>query len=108
MSDVNKAISNAWDLIRKGELQQSIQAFTAIVQGDPNNIDARYGYGLALAKNGQNAEARQNYEVALQVAEDELEELRNGERKHDLSTNRDDRLMMIIRMISQRISEVSV
>jgi len=60
---------------------------------------------LAFRAAGDNASAKSSFETALRITERELAAIRKGER-NDLSTTRDDRYMMLIRMLGQRIAEV--
>jgi hypothetical protein len=76
-------------------------------------MDALYGLGLALRADGDNAGAKEAFESALDIAQNALkaeDEVSAAEGHHGISnleTYEDDRLLMLQRMLHQRIEEVS-
>lgn len=64
-SEINDTLG--WVYYRKGLLPQAIRALQHGVQLQPKNPTYHYHLGLALARNGDNAEARRALETALKL-----------------------------------------
>jgi tetratricopeptide (TPR) repeat protein len=104
--EISQKIGDGWALQSKGDSQGAAQAFQTILSEDVDQVDAYYGLGLSLRAAGDKAAAKAAFEKALVISERELAGLRSNRGKNDLGTSRDDRYMMLIRMLEQRISEV--
>jgi tetratricopeptide (TPR) repeat protein len=100
-------IGDAWAAQRQGRQADAVKAFEAIIMSAPDDIDAHYGLGLALRAHQQQAAALQAFERALNLAQTKLDKMRSEVGPDNvLSSSQDDRYMMLIRMIGQRIDEV--
>ncbi|MCU0465083.1 MAG: tetratricopeptide repeat protein [Anaerolineae bacterium] len=104
---ISLLIGDGWTALRGGNTDAALDAFRRVLNDDAENIDAHYGLGLAQRSKGDKTSAKTAFETALRVCERELAQLRNGTNVNDLTTTRDDRYMMLIRMLGQRITEVS-
>jgi Tfp pilus assembly protein PilF len=106
MSSENMAadIGRAWRYQREGKSDAAIGEFERILKQDPNNIDANYGMGLAQRSMGKQENATQYFQRALELVQEGAKERNHtpGER----NAPEDDRLMMLERMLNQRLSEV--
>ncbi|MBC8098977.1 MAG: tetratricopeptide repeat protein [Armatimonadetes bacterium] len=102
-------IGKAWQTHQAGRNADAIREFEQLVSANPENVDAYYGLGLAQRASGQPAAAQASWERALMLATTKLDAIRGiHKNEHNAETLDDDRYMMLIRMISQRIEEVSV
>lgn len=104
--EISQKIGDGWALQSKGDAQGAVQAFQNIIGQDVDQVDAYYGLGLSLRIAGDKVAAKAAFEKALLISERELAALRGSRGKNELGTSRDDRFMMLIRMLEQRISEV--
>ena len=104
--DLSKMIGDGWESLRKGNPKGAQDVFRKVLNDDNENIDAHYGLGLAFRAAGDKASAKTSFETSLRICERELAAIRKGDRANDLTTTRDDRYMMLIRMLGQRIAEV--
>ncbi len=101
-------IGDAWHAHRQGRNSEAISGFEAITKSTPDDIDAHYGLGLALRANGNLEGASQAFQKALALVQAKNDLLRGEKRsENQLNTVDDDRVMMLTRMINQRISEVN-
>lgn len=99
-------IGDAWNLHRQGNNSEAIRGFEAAVKSAPNDVDAYYGLGLAQRANKQYDQAVQSFQTALDLAKTTLEKLRSESKvENSLTTTNDDRYMMLIRMLGQRLEE---
>ena len=106
IDELSKMIGDAWELHRKGDQAAAQRLFEDVLQRDPESVDAHYGLGLAKRASGDKAGARTAFERSLSLAKSTLDGLRAGRDANDLSTTKDDRYMMLLRMIEQRLAEV--
>jgi cytochrome c-type biogenesis protein CcmH/NrfG len=113
MSNTNNIateIGKAWGYHRDGRGKEAAAAFEVILKQDPNNIDANYGLGLSQKVNGDLQAATQTFNTTLNLIKDSIsieEARRNRDNPEDnVRTPEDDRLMMLQRMVEQRIAEV--
>lgn len=109
-NNIAAEIGKAWAYQREGQTKQAAAAFEVILKQDPNNIDANYGLGLAQKVIGDNQSATQTFNTTLNLIKDSIS-VENSRRDKDnpednVRTPEDDRLMMLLRMVEQRISEV--
>lgn len=104
--DTEAKITEAWTLQRKGDNEGSARLFEQVLAVRPEDVDAHYGLALAKRASGEYQTATASLQKALTISEERLEELRGKTVDNDLATNRDDRYLMLIRMIKQRIVEV--
>lgn len=101
-------LGDAWNAHRQGRNSEAISGFQAIAQSAPEDIDAHYGLGLALRANGNLEDALQAFQKALALVQARSEQLRGESRgENQLNTADDDRMMMLTRMVNQRISETN-
>lgn len=89
----------------KGDYAGAIRTFSDVVRADGQNVDGYYGLGMSQRASGDNAAAKASFEKAMSLSEQILAELRQGTTSNDLTTTRDDRYMMLIRMLQQRLAE---
>lgn len=106
VDEISKMIGDAWELHRKGDQAAAQRLFEDVLQRDAESVDAHYGLGLVKRASGDKAGARSAFESSRELAKNALETLRAGRDTNDLSTTKDDRYMMLLRMLEQRIAEV--
>jgi tetratricopeptide (TPR) repeat protein len=106
MSDTSLAqqIGRAWRFAREGKPDTAITEFERILQKNADDIDANYGLGMALAAAGRKADAVRHFQKAQ--AQTSVEISKQPKREGNLPTPADDRLMMLTRMIGQRLAEL--
>lgn len=106
-SSVDDQVRRAWQHQRVGKSDDAVDAFAQIVRDHPQDIDARYGLGLAQKSAGMPGEAVLSFRGALQLVVDGQ---RVEDEKHDdadrIKSPEDDRLTMLARMLNQRIGEI--
>ncbi len=112
-SNVGQDIGNAWAAHRSGDQQSAIDGFERTLSRQPDSVDAHYGKGLALRKLGRNDDAIQSFQTALELAQAALIAVRkvsdtsgNLNTSNELGSTDDDRYMMLIRMLKQRLEEL--
>jgi tetratricopeptide (TPR) repeat protein len=102
-------IGDAWHHHREGRFNEAMQEFEAILKANPDNVDARYGLGLAQRAAGHPDAALKSFQQTLELVE-KAQRARAGEQEQDhednIKTPEDDRNMMLSRMINQRLSEL--
>lgn len=103
--ELSKMVGDGWEALRHGDPKNALNVFRGVLNDDNEHIDAHYGLGLAQRASGDSAGAKTSFETAKRIAERELAAIRKGDISNDLTTTRDDRYMMLIRMLEQRISE---
>jgi tetratricopeptide (TPR) repeat protein len=107
---VGSPIAEAWVLLERDRPDEAIAAFDSVIQQEPNNVDARYGKGLALRAAGKSDAAVEEFQKTLQLSRKLLEEVRSqygvSDSVSSLETTEDDRYMMLDRMIRQRLAEL--
>lgn len=103
-------ISHAWRQQREHQPQLAIPEYEKILQQDPDNIDALFGYGLAQRDSGNAEGAVASFQHCLELVDAAALARRpavTGEEEHRVAnTPDDDRYMMLSRMLKQRISEI--
>lgn len=110
-SAVDAQVGEAWGQLREGKVNEAINAYARILQTVPNHVDAHYGMGLAQRAAGREADAVESFQRALEVSKEMLAALRSqsgAENQNNLQMSEDDRYMMLIRMIGQRLAELGV
>lgn len=109
-NSIDTSISIAWRHQRENEGSTAVTEFEKILKQDNNNIDALYGMGLALRDTGKKSEATAKFQQALSLVDAATEARRPtteaAEEHRKANTPEDDRLMMLGRMIKQRLSEL--
>ncbi|RMG73432.1 MAG: tetratricopeptide repeat protein [Chloroflexi bacterium] len=112
---INPELGQAWANLRSGQVDQAVSTFDRIIQNSPQNVDAYYGLGLAQRALGNKQRAIEAFQQAYDLAQDHLEQLRaetSADSKlgvvNNLKSIEDDRYMMLIRMLSQRLAELGV
>jgi len=93
--DLDARIGAAWSAHYHGQDDAAIQQFTEILSGDPANIDANWGLGLAYRSLNRTDQAR---EIFLKV-KSLIDQERAGE---DVTTP--GRYFMLHRMVEQQIA----
>jgi len=106
VDEISKMIGDAWELHRKGDQAAAQRLFEDVLQRDAESVDAHYGLGLVKRASGDKTGAHTAFESSRNLATSALEALRAGRGSNDLSTTKDDRYMMLLRMIDQRLAEV--
>lgn len=106
IDEISKMIGDAWELHRKGDQAAAQRLFEDVLQRDSENVDAHYGLGLVKRASGDNAGARTAFERSQNLAKSMLDSMRAGRDSNDLATTKDDRYMMLLRMIEQRLAEI--
>lgn len=107
-------IGEAWRLHRVGDHAASIEIFQDILNKAPKLVDAHYGLGLAQRADQQNDAAISSFQEALRLAKDALKavdtaaEADGHHGSNDLASYEDDRYLMLVRMITQRLAELGV
>ncbi len=106
-SSVDDQVRRAWQNQRVGKSGDAVDAFAQIVRDHPQDIDARYGLGLAQRSAGKAEEAVLSFRGALQLVEEgqRVEDEKRDDEDH-IKTPEDDRLTMLARMLNQRIGEI--
>lgn len=110
-----KKIGEAWGLHRNNQNEEAAAAFRELTQVDEHSVDAYYGLGLSLRAMGQREDAVEAFRRAYNLAKEKLEALRAeiAEQQGETVTNslqmtEDDRFMMLVRMLHQRLAEEGV
>lgn len=101
-------VRRAWQQQRDGNSAAAMDAFESIVRAHPEDIDARYGLGIAQKAAGNRDKAIQNFREALALVESgqqAQEERKESSSEDTIRTPEDDRLTMLARMLNQRIAE---
>lgn len=106
VDEITKLIGDAWALHRNGDNAGAVRAFEAILQRDADNVDAAYGLGLAQRALGNKDAARKSFERSKSLAEKSLATIRRERDSNDLKTDKDDRDVMLLNMLKQRLAEV--
>jgi Flp pilus assembly protein TadD len=104
--ELSKLVGDGWDALRSKNTASALEAFRRALSEDKDHIDAHYGLGLAQRESGDKAAARAAFGTAKAIAERELAALRGGSTSNNLTTTRDDRYMILIRMLEQRLNEL--
>lgn len=105
-------VGQAWRLHREGDNHGAISMFESIISGNPDNVDALYGLGLAQKATGDLNAAADAFSRALEKTEIALSAVKTASQAegnlgdNDLESNFDDRYMMLTRMLSQRLEDV--
>jgi tetratricopeptide (TPR) repeat protein len=103
-------VSHAWRHQREHQPQLAIPEYEKILQQDPDNIDALYGYGLAQRDSGNTQGAIASFQHCLELVDAAALARRpaiTGEEEHRVAnTPDDDRYMMLSRMLKQRLNEI--
>jgi len=103
-------VSHAWRLQREHQASAAVGEYEKILKQDANNIDALYGYGLALRDSGKKEEAIAQFQLVLELVESAALARRPASTGEDeirvANTPDDDRYMMLTRMTKQRLAEL--
>ncbi|MCY4526647.1 MAG: tetratricopeptide repeat protein [Anaerolineaceae bacterium] len=106
--NVGEEVRRAWQQQRDGNSTAAMDAFAAIVQAHPDDIDARYGLGMSQKATGHRDGAIQSFREALALVESGQQaqvDQRESSSEDYIRTPEDDRLTMMARMLNQRIAE---
>ena len=88
-------LGSAWALHRKGQNEEAIREFTALLRQSANSIDALYGIGLSQRSAGHAEAAQESFATCLKQIESALAEHPN-----------EDRYEMLQKMTRQRLDEL--
>ncbi|MEO1162424.1 MAG: tetratricopeptide repeat protein [Chloroflexota bacterium] len=101
-------VGEAWQMHRNGNNAGAIEIFEDVIRSYPEDLDALYGLGLARRSNGNDTGATDAFSKALTITKERLAELDGGKdvTQNLLDSEEDDRLLMLRRMISQRLEEI--
>jgi tetratricopeptide (TPR) repeat protein len=102
----NALIGRAWAAHRAGKQAEAIKDFEQAMKSDAENVDAYYGLGLAQRAAGQHQAAKASFETAMQLAQTKKAAIQGEKGENNLETYEDDRYMMLIRMLTQRLEEL--
>jgi Flp pilus assembly protein TadD len=89
----NSAIGRAWHSHNVGRDDTAIEEFRKVLASSPDDIDALYGFGMALRGAGQQAEAEEVFRKVLAI-------LKQQTAKDEGDANR---LEMLRRMTQQQL-----
>lgn len=106
--NVDDQVRRAWQQQREGNSAAAMDAFAEIVKAHPDDIDARYGLGIAQKAAGMSTAAVSSFREALSLVErgQHMQEEKHSDSADDrIRTPEDDRLTMLARMLTQRIAE---
>ncbi|MFW5691118.1 MAG: tetratricopeptide repeat protein [Chloroflexota bacterium] len=112
--EVLRAIGDAWALHRNNQNEEAIAQFRSILDKHPDLVDPNYGLGLAYRAVGNKEQAVQAFQRAYDLASQTLREIRAETEAEgvaiatNLGRTDDDRFMMLIRMLYQRLREHGV
>ncbi len=111
MKTLDERIGEAWRLYRANDTVSAIEMFKQIISEAPDSVDGYYGLGLAQKASKDTAGAASSFQQALRLARTALEaytrhEHEEGHRVSAVNSTDDDRMMMLIRMLGQRLTEV--
>lgn len=105
--NVSSQIGQAWNYHRQGNNKEAIAEFESAIRTAPENVDAYYGLGLAQRAAGDQLAASDSFSKAHSLAKTRLAALHSGESVgNDLQSSEDDRYLMLVRMIGQRLAEM--
>lgn len=99
-------IGRAWGAHRANRNAEAIKDFEQVLKADRENVDGYYGLGLAQRASGQAAAAQASFEKALQLSQQKKAAIQGVKQENNVESYEDDRYMMLIRMISQRLEEL--
>ena len=110
-NDVVEQVSQAWQQLRAGKPDAAVTEFEKLVQQNPRDIDSHYGLGLSQKAAGQAEASRKTFKTALELI-DESKKTYDATRdpqqdNENVRTPEDDRFLMLSRMVSQRLAELS-
>jgi tetratricopeptide (TPR) repeat protein len=111
---VSGLIAKAWEQHRNNSNDAALAMFDDVLAQDDQNVDAYYGKGLALRDLKRQDDAIDSLKTAYDLATKFLDDLREEHKKdgmhlaNKLNMTDDDRYMMLIRMIGQRLQELGV
>lgn len=107
-------IGEAWRLHRNHDYQGAIRMYEDILKSAPNHVDVLYGLGLAQKSLGNTSDAIKSFHRSLDIARGALRGVRTAASAdgvvgaNDIESAEDDRYMMLVRMIKQRLAELGV
>jgi hypothetical protein len=107
-NNVSELITQAWNHQREGRAAAAVGEFEKLVTQYPQDIDANYGLGLSQKATGQTAAAISTFTRTLEIIGDSMkkEDANRSAELENVRTPEDDRLMMLQRMVKQRLSEM--
>lgn len=110
-NDVSERVSQAWQQLRVGKPDAAVTEFEKLVQQNPRDIDCHYGLGLSQRAAGQPEAARKTFKTALELIDESKKSydatLDPQQDSENVRTPEDDRFLMLSRMVSQRLAELS-
>jgi tetratricopeptide (TPR) repeat protein len=106
-NNVSELVTQAWNHQREGRAAAAVSEFEKLVKQHPQDVDVNYGLGLSQKAAGQTAAAISTFRHTLEIIGDSMK-IENANRSVELEnvkTPEDDRLMMLQRMVKQRLAE---
>lgn len=107
-------VGQAWQFIRNRQYERALEAFNDVIRSMPDNVDAHYGLGIVQRALGDHKASIASYQKTLELAQNALKAVRTtssvdgNTAANDLETQEDDRFLMLITMIKQRLAELGV
>ena len=89
-------LGQAWAALRSSKIADAASGFQQILKSAPNHVDALYGLALVHRDNGQLELAKTTFQSAIEIVRKEL-----------IDQPGIDRLMMLDRMLQQRLKEIT-
>jgi tetratricopeptide (TPR) repeat protein len=110
MNQTNDLIEQAWNHQRMGHYDQALSGFQQAVRANPSDIDAVYGLALAQKTTGRSEDAVETFNDALKLLTETQNRLMQQENwdKDNIRTPEEDRYIMLIRMVKQRLAELAL
>lgn len=111
-ANISAQIGKAWGYHHQGRNNDAIREFETILASAPGDVDALYGLGLAQKADGQNEAAIKSFRKALGLAKElvtaapPVAETRGQVEDTLVARGVNDRYMMLVRMIKQRLAEL--
>ncbi|HEX2906641.1 MAG TPA: hypothetical protein VHO69_07270 [Phototrophicaceae bacterium] len=100
-------IGQAWRYQREDKAEAAIAEYERILRQDPENVDASYGMGLAQRTAGKYEVATKYFQQTLKLVEAAIVARRGTTEIFVANTPEDDRLMILTRMVKQRLAELN-
>ena len=106
-NNASSLVAQAWNYHREGKAAAAVAEFEKVVQQYPQDIDANYGLGLSQKAAGQTAAAINTFKHTLEIISEsqKKEDAQRNVDDENVRTPEDDRLLMLQRMVNQRLAE---
>lgn len=94
----HEQIGEAWKAHRNGFQEEAIEQFRAVLEKDPENVDALYGLGLAKKAAGNLVEARQTFSHLYKLLEKHVQK--------EYAEGRMERFFMLRNMVERLLNQM--